>query len=82
MAKGSASRVAAKVVPNTKTKSLLPIIRSHVEPGAYLATDTDGAYCGLTEFVHEAIDHAEAYVRGRCHTKKSNQSAAGGPDGE
>lgn len=62
------SKVLAKVVKNTKKKTLLPIIRSNVAPATYLYTDTAGAYSGLTEFIHSTIDHAEKYVDGRVHT--------------
>jgi hypothetical protein len=40
-----------------------------VEPGATLYTDALRSYSGLaSEYVHEVIDHSEAYVRGRVHT--------------
>jgi transposase-like protein len=66
--KDRASKVIAKVVANTKKKTLLPLIRNVVVPGSYLFTDTAGAYIGLSEFVHQTIDHAEKYVDGRIHT--------------
>ena len=66
--KKQCSKVQATVVPNTKKKTLLPIIRSRVMPGSFVYTDTAGAYCGLEEFIHQTIDHAEKYVEGRVHT--------------
>jgi transposase-like protein len=61
-------KVQASVVADTKKRTLLPIIRSAVQPGSHLYTDTAGAYHGLTEFIHQMIDHAEKYVDGRVHT--------------
>jgi transposase-like protein len=65
------SKAIATVIPNAKEKPIMPIIRSAVEPGSFIYTDEAGAYRGInntSEFVHQAIDHAETYVRGRCHT--------------
>jgi transposase-like protein len=65
------SKAIASVIPNAKEKTIMPIIRSAVEPGSFIYTDEAGAYrCinNTSEFVHQAIDHAETYVRGRCHT--------------
>jgi transposase-like protein len=64
-----ASRVKARVVPNTRRDTLQPEIREHVEPGSKLYTDAWIAYRGLSdEYAHEVIDHAIEYVRGRVHT--------------
>jgi len=63
------SQVRTHVVDNTKRKSLQPVIRSHVEPGSEIHTDALPSYNGLAaEYVHQVVDHAEAYVRGTVHT--------------
>jgi len=61
--------VRAKVIPTTEASELHPIIVSNVEKGATLYTDAALSYEGLaSRFVHEAINHAEEYVRGMVHT--------------
>jgi transposase-like protein len=61
--------VRAKVVPTTESAELHPIIISNVEKGSNLYTDAALSYEGLqARFVHEAINHAEEYVRGEVHT--------------
>jgi transposase-like protein len=63
------SKVKATVVPNTRSKTLIPVIDQHVEIGAMVYTDALPSYNALaTNYVHEAIDHAECYVRGAVHT--------------
>jgi transposase-like protein len=63
------SRVKAKVIPNVKRKTVQAEVRAHVEPGSEVFTDKLLGYNGLDDqYVHEAIDHAEAYVNGRVHT--------------
>jgi transposase-like protein len=61
--------VRAQVVPTTEAAELQPIIKVNVERGSNVYTDEAAAYVGLdTHFVHEAINHAEEYVRGLVHT--------------
>lgn len=63
------SAVRAQVVPNTKRKSLSPEVRKNVVPGSNVFTDALKSYEDLaTDYIHEVIDHAEAYVRGVVHT--------------
>ncbi len=63
------STVRTKVVPNVRRKSLSPEIRQHVEPGADVFTDALKSYDDLgAQYVHQVIDHAETYVRGKVHT--------------
>src|SRR5918999_4585973 len=60
------STVQAQVVPDTKRQTLSPGVRSHVEPGSTVYTDAHSGYTGLDrDFIHEVIDHAEEYVRGK-----------------
>jgi transposase-like protein len=64
-----ASRVKAKVVPNAKRGTVQAEVRAHVEPGSEVFTDALRSYTGLDDqYVHDVIDHAESYVRGRVHT--------------
>jgi hypothetical protein len=63
------STVRAAVVRNTTQWSLQSGVRLNVEPGSNLYTDAHTSYRGLgSEYVHQFIDHAEAYVDGQVHT--------------
>lgn len=63
------SKVKAAVVPNVRRKTLTPILNESVEAGSFLYTDTLAAYNQMSsDFVHSMVDHATAYVKGRCHT--------------
>jgi transposase-like protein len=63
------SKVRAAVVPDGKRETLTGKIAEHVEPGTTIYTDTHPAYHTLGQtYIHEMIDHATAYVAGRCHT--------------
>ena len=63
------SRVRVKQVPNVRRPTLAPEVRQHVEPGAAVYSDALKSYAGLApDYVHEVIDHAESYVRGKVHT--------------
>jgi transposase-like protein len=62
-------KVRAKVVDTRKKKDLQALVRNHVETGSNLYTDALKSYDGLDkDFVHQVIDHAEAYVDGQVHT--------------
>jgi hypothetical protein len=44
-------------------------VRKYVVKGAEVFTDAHHSYNGLgREYVHEVVDHAETYVRGKVHT--------------
>jgi transposase-like protein len=63
------SKVKAVVVENAKAKTLLPIIEQHVQAGSTIYTDSLPSYNAIkADYVHDAINHAEAYVRGAVHT--------------
>ena len=50
---------------------MAPVFDSHLvhEPGSTVHTDAFFSYTGLsTDYVHNVIDHAEAYVDGQIHT--------------
>lgn len=61
-------KVRATVVENRRKKSLQRLVRENVEARSNLYSDALKCYEGLTEFAHEVIDHAQAYVRGIVHT--------------
>jgi transposase-like protein len=64
-----AGAVRAHVVQSTEAAQLLPRLQSNVEPSSAIYTDAHKAYEGLWwGFIHQAVDHAKEYVRGRVHT--------------
>jgi transposase-like protein len=61
--------VRAFVVNDRKKKTLQAKVRENVESGSEVFTDALRSYEGLSsEYAHEAVDHAETYVRGNVHT--------------
>jgi transposase-like protein len=61
--------VRAFVVPDRKKPTVQAKVRENVTPGSEVFTDALRSYEGLTpEYAHEAVDHAECYVRGNVHT--------------
>jgi transposase-like protein len=60
--------VRAFVVPDTKRSTLHGNIRKHVAPGSTVYTDALPSYSHMSDYEHEVINHAEAYVRGQVHT--------------
>jgi transposase-like protein len=64
------SRVRVKPVPNVRRATLAPEVRAHVKPGTAVYTDALKSYEELApDYAHEVIDHAEAYVKGKVHTR-------------
>ena len=62
-------KVRAAVVPNIKRETLQNAILSNVKHGTSVYTDDAVGYEHLhTRFVHDVVNHAETYVRGRVHT--------------
>lgn len=62
-------KVRAKVVPNTKRKTLQAEILKNVKYGSRVYTDSAVAYNRTAwHFIHETVNHAETYVRGQVHT--------------
>ena len=58
-----------KNLPDRKRNTLQGEIREHVEPGSPIITDDFVSCFGLeSDYVHEFVTHAEAYVRGNVHT--------------
>jgi len=67
--RGEHSRVRAMVVPDHKARTLAPLIRANVAPGASLYTDALRSYRALgAEYQHAFVDHTIEYVNGRVHT--------------
>jgi transposase-like protein len=67
--KNGHSTVRVSVVPNRKKHALQTQVRATVEPGATVYTDELKSYDGLApDFLHQMINHAEAYVDGQVHT--------------
>jgi hypothetical protein len=63
------SKVQTKILADTSRNTIPPAVKQSVERGSNLITDALSPYDDLnTEYVHEVIDHAEAYVRGHVHT--------------
>jgi transposase-like protein len=63
------STVRVKPVPNVRRRTLAPEVRQHVSPGADVFTDALKSYDDLSQgYIHQVIDHAESYARGKVHT--------------
>jgi len=59
-------KIRTSVVSNRKKTALQTEVRKHVEAGTALYTDALLSYDGLSsEYAHQVIDHAVAYVDGR-----------------
>ena len=57
------------VIPNRQKETVQPIIKKNVQRDSALYTDEMLGYYGLeSDFAHQVIDHAVAYVDGRIHT--------------
>jgi transposase-like protein len=63
------SKVRAKVVPNTYRETLEREVLSNVRFGSPVYSDNAVPYDKLhRRYVHEVVNHAQEYVRGRVHT--------------
>jgi transposase-like protein len=61
--------VRTVIVDGLTQGHLQPKVRQHVEQGANVFSDAHGGYTGLDdEYIHNVINHAEAYVMGHVHT--------------
>lgn len=65
-----ARQVRAKVIPNVNREALQNEILNSVSKGSRILTDEGGGYRSLPklDFVHEAVNHMQEYVRGDVHT--------------
>ncbi len=64
------AKVRTLVLASRKKRHLAPLVAEHVEQGSNLYTDALRSYgdMGQSGYVHNVIDHAEAYVDGEVHT--------------
>jgi transposase-like protein len=64
------AQVRTLVLASRKKRHLAPLVTEHVEQGSNLYTDALRSYgdMGQSGYVHNVIDHAEAYVDGEVHT--------------
>jgi transposase-like protein len=64
------SQVRMEVISNRKRHQLEQTVSQHVEVGSTVYTDALKSYdrMGQRGYVHQVIDHAEAYVNGAVHT--------------
>ena len=62
-------RVYTKIVDDTKTDTLLPIIHRKVIPDSIVYTDCYRSYNALdvSDFYHERINHSELFAHGKNH---------------
>src|SRR5580658_2507422 len=61
-------QVRATVVGTRRKPELQALVRENVGVGSAVYTDALKSYEGLSEYEHQVIDHAEAYVDGQVHT--------------
>jgi transposase-like protein len=67
--RGGVSQVRLEVVAGRKRRHFAPVVEKHVAPGSTVHTDSHPSYGQLgSDYVHNVIDHAEAYVDGNVHT--------------
>lgn len=62
-------KVYTKVVLETKSKTLIPIITSKIVPDSVVYTDSYGSYNALdvSLFYHERVNHSLMFAQGRNH---------------
>lgn len=66
---GKHSRIRTTVLGPVSRGEMQAIVEHHVEQGSTVHTDATQLYNGLkARFVHNVIDHAEAYAKGNVHT--------------
>jgi transposase-like protein len=66
---GGQSKMRLAIIPNSRRQHIRAHIDANVEPGSTVHTDALMSYRGLdNDYVHNVIDHAEAYVDGQVHT--------------
>ncbi len=61
--------VRTRVIVDRTKPTIDPVIAANVAEGAHIITDEFPVYPHLsTKYIHDIINHAEAYVRGHIHT--------------
>lgn len=63
-------RVRAQVIPQIKRETLMNAILENVKKGSTIYSDGAGEYKSLPgmDYVHDAVNHVNEYVRGSVHT--------------
>lgn len=65
----NAKQIRAKVVPDVSRQTLQNAVLQNVTYGTNVYTDQAPAYQRLNQkYLHEIVNHAETYVRGKVHT--------------
>jgi transposase-like protein len=65
-------KVRAKVMKTRRKPELQQLVRENVEAGSAVYSDAMKSYDGLdSEYAHQVIDHAVAYVDGQIHTNNA-----------
>ena len=62
-------KVYTQIIENTRTDTLMPIIRRKIEPDSIVYTDSYRSYNALdiSEFKHYRINHSAVFAEGRNH---------------
>lgn len=64
-----AGEVRTHVVTSNKRRELDPLVRKNVEKGSTVYSDALPSYESIRdEYIHQTVDHAECYVKGKIHT--------------
>jgi transposase-like protein len=67
--KDGVSQFRTVILKGRRSHELKGAIREHVKTGSTVNSDSLKSYLGLTgDYIHNVIDHAEAYVDGEVHT--------------
>jgi transposase len=62
-------KVFAEIIPDAKSKTLIPIIKNKVEPDSIVYTDSLGSYnvLDISGFKHFRVNHSKEFVQKRNH---------------
>ena len=67
--KGGTSKIVLKTIKSTHKAEVQGNVREYVLKGSEVFTDALRSYRGLNkDYVHQVIDHAECYAKGKVHT--------------
>ena len=71
-------QVYTQVIDNTKSETLLPIIRQKIKPDSVVYTDFYRSYNALdvSEFKHFRINHSELFARKHNHINGERSDTA------
>ena len=62
-------KVYTQVVSDTKTSTLMPVIKAKIAPDSFVYTDSYRSYNALdvSDFYHERVNHSKIFVDGKNH---------------